>query len=133
MILFKRILSFLFLVHSYTILAQLPNSLTEDFLKDSIGCSGLRDKHVITTDNSTILIDSINMIGKTNEELFLLIGQPNFIEKLGNQIHPKKRHLLTTQLEYCLTTCNNKKGGESIIITIKNNIVIGISLRMYCG
>ena len=105
---------------------QAASSLTEDFKQDSLGCKGLRSKHVAVLGNKTqkgneseVFFDGKSIIGKTKQEIIDLLGPPNY--KSDNRIRKRRKKNFDT-LNYCCN-CGNTRPGISITINLTNDIV----------
>jgi hypothetical protein len=86
----KRILTIFFLTTSVARgQSNLNNTITSDFLSDSLGCNGLRQKHVkevpfddqlpmATNSPVQVLFDGKSIIGESKESIISLLGSPNW-------------------------------------------------------
>ena len=79
-----------------TVTGQTKNSITADFISDSTGCLGLRMQHAKDTSyqlkrytKGEVLFDGKSIIGKSKQEVILLLGEPNF--KSGDTAGKRKK------------------------------------------
>ena len=103
--------------------------LKSDFILDSLGCNGLRQKHVKASkvlksltknahSNEEVLFDGQSIIGKSREYVVALIGIPDYSD------FSVKRKETIEQANYYINTCGNKLPGTVLVVFISNNKVI---------
>lgn len=126
----KQLFSILiaFFLFAGNLSAQADSLLTADFKKDSLGCTGLRAKHVKEiisgnkhTNTFEFFFDGKSIIGSTEQNIISLLGKPNYTSSEVKGIFNKKK--LNT-LNYCNDTCGNSKPGTSIIIELVDGIAV---------
>lgn len=59
-------------------------AFTENFIADSTGSNGFRKESITFPDDTTALINGINIIGYTHEKIIELLGKPNKTNDYGN-------------------------------------------------
>ena len=114
-----------------SVFGQTTDSLTTDFKLDSLGCNGLRAKHmkdvafdkirkrpIGTVSDVQVLFDGKSILGKSKEEVILLLGHPNWSST--PEINKSKEKF---SINYFTTTCGGKNPGTSLVIFLINNKV----------
>ena len=133
----RILFSIILLIYSGQVFGQgkflSSKSIKSDFIKDSLGCSGLRLKHI---DSSTsyfdtltnklrtkILVSGHDFLNQKDDTIMSLLGRPN------STFHRSEGFLFMDNYWFYLTTCGNTKAGKTLLISSFNGQIDRIEIQ----
>lgn len=133
----KILFSIILLIYSEQVFGQedflSSRAIKSDFIKDSLGCSGLRLKHIdvspsyfdtLTNERRTkILISGRDFLNQKDDTIMSLLGRPN------STSHRAEGFLFMDNYWFYLTTCGNTKPGKTLVVSSFNGQIDRIEIQ----